>query len=204
MQKLNEINLGVRLRRQRKNKDLTQKQLADMFGVHVNTISNWEIGGIIPDSKMHQVLQFVNESVTMPGAPVVAARETKADTRPRIPTEVAAGRTGGFSDSVTLSQCQRMPVIQRFPPYDYTIIVKGNSMEPKFEGGDEIAIKKVTSFIEWGKTYVLDTDDGAVVKRIFDDGDCFRCVSYNSEYPDFLIHKTTVYGVYKVVGLIRV
>ena len=126
------------------------------------------------------------------------------DTRPRIPTSVAAGSLMGFADAIQAHDCEMQPVIRNLPAYDYTIIIKGDSMEPKFEGGDEIAIKKVTSFVEWGKTYVLDTRDGAVIKRIFDDGDSFRCVSFNKEYPDFNVPKDDVFGVYKVVGLIRI
>lgn len=133
-----------------------------------------------------------------------ASAETKEDTRPRIPVAAAAGTLSGFAAAVKAEDCEMVPVIKAFPSYDYTMIVKGNSMEPKYEGGDEIAIRRVSSTIEWGKTYVLDTRDGAVIKRLYDAGDQFRCVSYNAEYPDFYIDKSEVFGVYKVVGLIRI
>lgn len=125
------------------------------------------------------------------------------DTRPRVPSTAAAGSLSGFSDENEW-EWERYPIIKAFPTYDFTIIVKGNSMEPKFEGGDEVAIKKVCDFIEWGKVYVLDTRDGAVLKRLYDNGDKYRCVSFNDEYPDFEVNKEDVYGVYKVVGLIRI
>lgn len=128
----------------------------------------------------------------------------EVETRPRIPMAVAAGSLTGFTDSAFLEDCQQIPVIKALPAYDYTIIVKGDSMEPKFEGGDEIAIRKVYDYIEWGKPYVLDTRDGAVLKRLYDAGDDYKCVSYNSEYPDFKVQKKDVIAVYKVVGLIRI
>ena len=124
--------------------------------------------------------------------------------KPRLPMTVAAGTLVGFADSVHLYDCEMRPVITVLPPYDYTMIVNGNSMEPKYESGDEIAIRKVQDFIEWGKTHVLDTRDGAVLKRLYDAGDAFRCVSYNPDYPDFNISKEDVFGVYKVVGQIRI
>ena len=130
--------------------------------------------------------------------------ESVDETRPRIPQTVAAGSLSGFSDGVILPDCEQVPVIKAFPPYDYTMIVKGDSMEPKFEGGDEIAIRRVYDYIEWGKTYVLDTRDGAVLKRLYDEGDNYRCVSFNSDYPDFLVNKNDVFGVFKVVGLLRI
>ena len=126
------------------------------------------------------------------------------ETRLRIPMAVTAGLLTGFSDSIKSSDCEQMPIIKAFPPYDCTMIVKGDSMEPKFEGGDEIAIRKVCDVIEWGKTYVLDTRDGAILKRLYDDGDKFKCVSFNPEYPDFEVNKDDVFGVYKVVGLLRI
>lgn len=146
----------------------------------------------------------VDKCWLMTGETAEPGTKAEQDTRPRIPTSVAAGSLMGFADAIQAHDCEMQPVIRNFPTYDYTIIIKGDSMEPKFEGGDEIAIKKVTSFVEWGKTYVLDTRDGAVIKRIFDNGDSFRCVSFNKEYPDFNVPKDDVFGVYKVVGLIRI
>ena len=78
-------------------------------------------------------------------------------------------------------------------------------MEPKYEGGDEFACMKVESVIEWGKAYVLATRDGAVLKRLYKSEKGVRCVSYNhDEYPDFEIDAEDIFGVYRVVGLIRV
>lgn len=140
-----------------------------------------------------------------PGGKAADFEQSQSDeTRPRIPMAVAAGLLTGFSDSIKSSDCEQIPIVKAFPPYDCTMIVKGDSMEPKFEGGDEIAIRKVCDVIEWGKTYVLDTRDGAVLKRLYDNGDTFRCVSFNPEYPDFEVSKDDVFRIYKVVGLLRI
>lgn len=126
------------------------------------------------------------------------------ETRPRIPNYVTAGSLAGFLDGVRESDCERIPVVKALPPYDFTMIIKGDSMEPKYEGGDEIAIREVNSFIEWGKTYVLATRDGMVIKRLYDAGDSLRCVSFNPDYPDFDVAKSEVVKIFKVVGLIRI
>lgn len=123
--------------------------------------------------------------------------------RPRIPLTAMAGRLPDITSPVTLADCEMLPVVKLLPPYQCTIIIQGDSMEPKFEGGDEIALRQVMDYIEWGKTYVLDTADGVVLKRLYDDGDSFRCVSYNPDYPPFTIEKQNVYRIFKVVGLIR-
>ena len=105
----------------------------------------------------------------------------------------------------------QMPLYRRIPKRGFKnrntkeiIAINVSVLEKKFESGDVVAIRKVSDFIEWGKTYVLDTEDGAVIKRLYDEDDSYRCVSYNSEYPDFLISKASVFGVYKVVGMIRI
>lgn len=129
----------------------------------------------------------------------------KTQTRPRIPYTAAAGSLTSSVDGVTEDQCEQIPVITAFPSYDYTMFVKGDSMYPNLEGGDEVACKRIdnTSFIQWGKVHVLDTAQGIVIKRVYDDGGDVKCVSYNKEYPDFTISKEEVYSMSLVVGMLR-
>jgi len=131
---------------------------------------------------------------------------TQGQTRPRIPLTAAAGSLTEASEGVTIADCEQMPIVQLIPSYDFTITLKGDSLYPKYESGDEVACKRIdqTSFIQWGKLHVLDTSQGIVAKRIYDDGDKIRCVSYNPEYPDFSIDKREIYSISLVVGLIRI
>jgi repressor LexA len=131
--------------------------------------------------------------------------QVKIETRPRIPYTAAAGSLTSAVEGVTSEQCEHIPRISFFPEYDFTIIIKGDSMEPKYEGGDEVACKRIdnTSFIQWGKPHVLDTAQGILIKRTYEDGDKIRCVSYNPEYPDFSIDKNEIYSMSLVVGLVR-
>lgn len=127
------------------------------------------------------------------------------ETRPRIPYTATAGTLTNSMAGIRSEECEQIPRIIAFPDYDFTIQIKGNSMEPKYEGGDEVACKRVdnTSFIQWGKVHVLDTSQGIVIKRVYDDGERIRCVSYNPEYPDFSIDKKEIYSMSLVVGLLR-
>lgn len=129
----------------------------------------------------------------------------ETDTRPRIPYTAAAGSLTSAVEGVTSEQCEHIPRISFFPEYDFTIIIKGDSMEPKYEGGDEVACKRIdnTSFIQWGKPHVLDTAQGILIKRVYENEDKIRCVSYNPEYPDFSIDKNEIYSMSLVVGLVR-
>jgi phage repressor protein C with HTH and peptisase S24 domain len=106
--------------------------------------------------------------------------------------------------------CQERPIITQFSDYDFSLILKNNRMSPKYERGDELFFKKAR-FPEWGNDFLLDTDDGAKFKRIYQakdpktGEDCIRCVSYNKdEFPDFLIPEKYVHGFYRCVGVLRI
>ena len=127
------------------------------------------------------------------------------ETRPRIPYDAAAGSLTDAVEGVTEVQCERMPVVAAFPKYDFTLRVTGQSMEPVHCSGDEVACLRVieSRFLQWGRVYVLDTTQGIVIKRKYDNGDSIRCVSYNPEYPDFNIPKEDIRSYNLVVGALR-
>lgn len=128
------------------------------------------------------------------------------DTRPRIPIDASAGSLSIILESITEFQCERLPIIPRFPKYDFTIQVNGDSMEPEFLSGDEIACRFINekSFIQWGKPHVLDTTQGVVLKRIFERNKTILCRSDNPAYDDFEIPKEDILRIALVVGNVRV
>lgn len=131
------------------------------------------------------------------------SKEPDRELRPRIPYDAEAGHLGSYLMGVTDADCEMIPLFPTFPAYDFTMTIRGNSMAPTFETGDEVALRKVHSIIEWGRPYIIDTLDGVLLKRLYDNGDSLRCVSINPEYPDIIISKEDIRGAYKVVGQIR-
>ena len=125
-------------------------------------------------------------------------------TKPRLPVKVSAGMVAEYYDGVLESQCERTPIIKQFPSYDFTMIVQGDSMEPKYEGGDEIACKRVEKTIVPGCTYLVDTRDGAYLKRLYPEENRIRCDSYNPLYPSFYLDKEDINGIYRIIGLLRI
>ena len=126
-------------------------------------------------------------------------------TLPRIPYNAAAGSLTDAVEGVTEYQCERLPVVAAFPKYDFTMRVSGRSMEPYYYAGDEVACLRINEarFLQWGRVHVLDTTQGVVIKRIYDNGDCIRCASYNPEYPDFNVPKADIRSYNLVVGALR-
>lgn len=129
----------------------------------------------------------------------------KKDTRPRVPYSAPAGSLSVAMDGVTANQIEQMPLIKAFACYDFTILNYGDSMLPEYHSGDELACLyiKNASFIQWGRCHVLDTAQGIIVKRIFDSGEFIRCVSDNEYYNEFKIHKSEVYSISLIIGMLR-
>lgn len=131
--------------------------------------------------------------------------DASVKTLPRIPYDAAAGSLTNAVDGVTSLQCEQAPVISAFPRYDFTIRVTGRSMEPMYFSGDEVACLRINEsrFLQWGRVHILDTAQGVIIKRIYENGDSIRCASFNPEYPDFNVPKDEIFSYNLVVGALR-
>lgn len=120
---------------------------------------------------------------------------------PLVPMEAVAGSLVGFSESADLSKCRRIPCPQEA---DLAIQVSGDSMSPEIESGTLLYIKRINerAFIPYGNTLVLDTENGVVVKKVFpsEKEGFLTAKSVNPIYPPFEIDKTSIYGIYRVIG----
>lgn len=130
--------------------------------------------------------------------------EMPKETKPRLPKSGTGGHLPDFFEGEKRALCQEKPIIKQFSEYDFSLILKNNRMSPRYDRGDELFFKKAT-IIEWGNDYLLDTPEGPKFKKIFDDGDSVKCISYNKEeYPEFHIAKNMILGYYKCVGVLRI
>lgn len=118
-----------------------------------------------------------------------------------IPTGAMAGTLAEFSSSVAAYDCERM--VTPIKGADYAMQVTGDSMSPEYPSGSTILIKKINenAFVEWGKVYVLDTINGAVIKKIrrTDEPGVIECVSTNPAYQPFTMETRYINGWYRVL-----
>lgn len=126
---------------------------------------------------------------------------------PLIPINAMAG---AFTEDQQIMEyeCERF-IIPTFKGADFLIGVKGTSMYPRFNSGDIVACKRLNLqdiFFQWNKVYVLDTDQGPLIKRIKPgtDKDHVTIVSDNKEYEPFELAIDHIYHVALVIGVIRV
>lgn len=120
---------------------------------------------------------------------------------PLLPTSARAGTLADFAEAVKEYDVEK--IVSPVRGADYAIQVTGDSMAPEYEPGCHVLIKKVfeDQFIEWGKTYVLDTMNGSVIKKIFptEDPAVIECRSVNPAYPPFRVRTEHVHGWYRVL-----
>ncbi|MGL5914294.1 MAG: S24 family peptidase [Bacteroidales bacterium] len=126
---------------------------------------------------------------------------------PLIPVNAFAG--GFTGDTQVLEHECEQYVIPMFNDADFLIPIKGSSMYPKYSSGDVVACKRLTSwgFFQWGKVYVLYTQQGTIIKRICEgkDKEHILVVSDNKErYSPFQLHISEIIDLAIVIGVIRI
>lgn len=125
---------------------------------------------------------------------------------PLIPFSAMAGALTG-EQSVLEYECERY-VVPAFSGADFLMPVKGNSMAPTYASGDIVACQRVPMtdiFFQWNKAYILDTNQGAIIKRVKpgSDSEHVLLVSDNTDYNPFELQRKDIYAVALVIGLIR-
>ena len=138
--------------------------------------------------------------------PVASPTDNPEEGIPLIPVSAMAGALSG-EQTVLEYECDRY-VVPVFRGADFLIPVKGSSMYPKYSSGDIVACKRVNMsglFFQWGKVYVIDTDQGGLIKRIKrgSDPDHILIVSDNESYEPFELPLSSVHSVAIVLGVIR-
>ena len=117
-----------------------------------------------------------------------------------IPYGARGGTIGDFLEGVHEYDCEK--ITSPIKGADYAMEVTGDSMSPEYPSGSRVLIKKVNPvFIEWNEVYVLDTPNGAVIKRIrkTDDPELVECVSINPAYQPYTVPVNFVRGWYRVL-----
>ena len=176
----------------------TQKEFAELVGVAPNNLSRAMNGNeaYLTDnlvSKVEAIVKYYDDKPTN--------EEIDQEMVLVIPTGARAGTLADFSTSVAQYDCERM--VTPIKGADFAIQVTGDSMSPEYPSGSVILIKKINenAFIEWGKTYVLDTENGAVIKNIrrTDNPQVIECVSLNPAYQPFTMDTKYINGWYRVL-----
>lgn len=177
----------------------TQRGFAQLLDINEHALSAAMNGNekYLTDSLIRKAEKFYMDNIRKDEGGIISTKGTL----PVIPTEAMAGTLGEFAQSVKAYDCERM--ISPIKGVDYAIKVCGDSMTPEIPNGSQILIKKIheEQFIEWGKIYCLDTQNGAVIKKVYptEDPQVVECRSINPGYPPFTINAKHINGWYRVL-----
>ena len=138
--------------------------------------------------------------------PVAPAPVRAEHTLPLIPFDAVAGPGDPVYEDERIEDYY---TVSEFKDSDFLIRVKGDSMTPRYTGGDLLACKKIpiteVYFFQWNRCYVLLTrSQGAMVKRIqpSEKEGWIKCVSDNTKYAPFDVPMEDIVSVALVNGSI--
>lgn len=176
----------------------TYQDFAKHLGVSRNSISAAKNGNetYLTDNLLSKIQAALDNHTAQPTQEVF-----EQETIPVLPTDARAGTLAEFADSVEAFNCERM--VSPIRGADFAMQVTGDSMSPEYPSGSIILCKKINekAFIEWGKVFVLDTANGAVIKSVrkTENDNEVECVSLNPAYQPFRIDTEYINGWYRVL-----
>ena len=148
----------------------------------------------------------IAQQSTIEELPIARRTTNPQEGIPLIPLDAMAGALTS-EQTILECDCDRY-VVPDFRGADFLISVKGASMQPSYSSGDIVACKRIPMtdlFFQWNKVYVIDTNQGALIKRVKPghDENHILIVSDNESFDAFELPKKSIYAVALVVGVIR-
>ena len=176
----------------------TYQDFAKLLGVSRNSLSAAKNGNetYLTDSLVSKIQSALDYHTTP-----ITEEELEREMITVLPTDARAGTLAEFAESVEAFNCERM--VSPIRGADFAMQVTGDSMSPEYPSGSIILCKKINekAFIEWGKVFVLDTANGAVIKSVrkTENDNEVECVSLNPAYQPFRIDTEYINGWYRVL-----
>lgn len=193
--------------------DGNKTQFANMLGIKPQTVNSWFLRDTFDLELIYSKCIDISSDwlLTGEGEMLKSERpqiEEGTEGIPLLPVKAQGGSLNGFAASPMLYECER--IVCPIGGVDFAMTISGESMYPEYPNGSQIFVKKVNekAFIEWGKCYVLDTCNGAVIKILVPGADetKVKCLSVNKDerYAPFEVAWKDVFGVYRVVLCMQV
>lgn len=184
-------------------KGIGSEKLSDILRAFPELNRNWLLFG---EGEMLRTGAPAEASVSEDPPPPQLIPAPPGKGLPLIPLPAMAGFLKGAAD-IDPNEIEWY-FVPAFRDCQFLIRVKGESMSPRYLSGDIVACREVQdtgTFFQWGKTYVLDTDQGVVIKRVrpSEKENHILCVSDNPEYDPFDVPIAGIYHLAIVRGLIR-
>lgn len=208
------MNIATKLKVERTKSGLSQKEMAEMLGMPLRTYGAYERG---ERDVSTAVLLNICKALNVSSDYMLDVQERKVD---KI-------KDANLSETLDSKKIRLIPVFESvsagfgaraderivdylplFIEHDYdaenmlAIKVKGDSMYPKIEDGDIVAVRKQNSFENGNIVVILVDGDEGLVKKIYQDSEKVKLVSINPEYPDKIFKGEEICRL-RVVGVVK-
>ena len=203
MEKMIGASKGVLSRAIKQGTDIQAKWLSAIVENYPQYSASWLLTG---EGKMLRNEESPPSEPIDGAIPLAHPAHSPGEGIPLIPISAMAGAFTG-EHTVLEYECERF-VVPTFKGAEFLISVKGSSMYPKYNSGDIVACKRLSMsdiFFQWNKVYVLDTDQGPLIKRVKPGSDTGHVliVSDNVHYEPFELALEQIHHVALVIGVIR-
>lgn len=184
-----------------RSKDGTVKRFEEKYGLSNGALNNAKYK--VPD--MVETVKSIYPDMDIKWVMFGDEQEPPTATVPSVNAFALGGSLSEQIDGGNINTLDR--VITPVGGAEMAIEVSGDSMEPEYPNGARLFCRRINdlSFIEWGKVYVLDTTQGAIVKEIQPgekDG-TFTCKSINAKrYKPFEIPMSSVRGIWRILAVL--
>ena len=202
-----------KLKAQRKELKLTQKEIADQLGISFQAYSAWERGIKEPSqekvAQLEKILKVAKgyftqieivrlyNSLSNKGKEKVVlyarnlAQEEQAQKVAPMPERLYEYRvyermSAGIGASVYDDQNFDTVYFNEELAHDFASWVSGDSMEPKYQNGS-VALIRETGFDYDGAVYAVVCNNQTYIKRVYREENGLRLVSINPKYKDIFI-----------------
>lgn len=175
-----------------------RKEFSELTGIHYTNLSAAFNGN---EKYLTEKMISRIEKVILEGKQ--EQEQSPAFRVPLIPVEAHAGSLAEFADAVSDYDCEM--VVSPVRGASFAIQVTGDSMAPAYPSGAKIICQRIneTAFIEWGRVYLLDTVNGAILKQVrkSERPECVTCWSLNPspEYQPFEVECQHIRAWYRVL-----
>lgn len=185
---------------------LTQRRLADLCGVTLRTVQNWESGRNVPENIRRLIRAMADRGVEDPAFAADKSNGGIISFTKGVPYYdedfVLGFNEMGFPNS---ENPEFLISIPKFRNATLWCNATGHSMEPEINNGDIVALELVEdpSFLLMGEIYAIVTTNGLrTIKRIKkgSTADTYTLVPSNREYDSQEIPRNKILRVFKVLG----
>lgn len=204
------MTTGERMKARRKELDLSAERIAEALGVSPATIYRYEKGDIekVSSDILPKLAKILRTSPAyLMGWEDSASTEIPEGFQP-MPAMTAVPRVGRIACGEPITAEQNIEGEDEVPAAwgaDFTLVCQGDSMLPKIQDGDVVAIRAQPD-IENGEIAAVRIDDEATLKKVYVFPDHVYLQPINTDFAPIIIsgeQLETLHIEGKAVGLLR-